>query len=231
MKLFLKPEKQGIVSLSQLQAALPTAPSQMLTAFYEEVNNTVVFHNISTRARLAAFIAQVSVDTNQLTEITETLNYSAKKILSIWPNEFILVDRIQSYAYNPERLANFLYANKYGNSNSASGDGYKYRGRGWFKGIGKEYYAEMTELLSVDFVTLPDLMAAPRYASFAACTKWNSLELNKLADKNDIRGIFIRLNGRRNHIKERILAFERIYDILSRSENHAYVSSGAFKGL
>ena len=113
------------VTAQQLKIIMPKCNTdQWLNA----LNQAMTKFEINTSARIAAFLAQVAHESSETTTLSENLNYSAVRLTQVWPQRFPSVVLAQAYAKNPEKLANFVYAGRGGNGNSASGDGWRYRG-------------------------------------------------------------------------------------------------------
>lgn len=95
----------------------------------------------------------------------ENLNYSARRIRQVWPSRFASVEAAKPYANHPERLANKVYGGRLGNGPEASGDGWRYRGRGFCQITGEASYARLSKLLDIDLVADPDRAMEPRIAA------------------------------------------------------------------
>lgn len=93
--------------------------------------------------------------------VEENLSYSAARMLQVWPNKFKSLAAAQPYAGNPQKLGNYVYAGIIGNGNEASGDGYRYRGRGWPQLTGRANYANFSQLIGVDLLGNPDKVMEP----------------------------------------------------------------------
>ena len=193
-----------LVSTMQLKTIMPNGPSSMLSKFLDEFNKQLPIYNIDTPLRIAAFIAQGALESGELRELVENLNYSAVRIHQVWPKRFPSAELAQPYQHNPEKLGNNVYANRMGNGSPESGDGYKFRGRGWFNGTGKGFYKKMTQLTGTNFITNPDLLATPVYAVKSACLEWKAGNMNQLADVKDIKAITKKINGGYNGLAERM---------------------------
>lgn len=198
-----------VISLLILQQIMPRAKQAILTQFHEEFNLQMPAYAITTPLRIAAFIAQGAHESGELNSLVENMNYTAPRIVQVWPSRFRTVQDAQPYANNPEKLGNNVYANRMGNGAPETGDGYRYRGRGWFNGTGKGFYQKMTTLTGVDFVTNPDLFATPKYAVMSACVEWNKLNLNPLADVQDFKQITLKINGGYTGLPDRTMYYER----------------------
>ena len=137
---------------------------------------------INTPARIAAFLAQAAHESNQLRWLVERLDYSPKRLMAIWPRRFPTLEQAETYAHSPERLANFVYANRLGNGDAASGDGWRYRGRGIFQITGRGNYRRVGEALGLPLEAEPQLLEQPEHAALSAAQFWHARGLNELAD-------------------------------------------------
>ncbi|MGN6567123.1 MAG: glycoside hydrolase family 19 protein [Flavipsychrobacter sp.] len=200
---------EGEISVMQMHLVMPGAPSGSLNSFLAELNKQLPLYNITTPLRIAAFIAQGSEETGELRQLTENMNYSASRIMQVWPSRFHTIEAARSYEHNPEKLGNYVYADRMGNGHPESGDGYKYRGRGWFNGTGKSFYRRMSDLTGTDFITNPDLLATPKFAVQSACEEWRSWNLNALADAQNIKAITKKINGGYTNLADRLRLYNK----------------------
>ena len=159
------------------------------------LNDTFVKYDISTPQRQACFIGQCQHESANFTKLEEGLNYSASRLMAVWPSRFPNLDVANQYANNPEKLANKIYSGRMGNGNEESGEGYAYRGRGLIQMTGKEAYANCGSGLGMDFIGDPDLLATVEYACLSAGWFWNKKGLNDLADIGDYETMTKRING------------------------------------
>lgn len=164
-------------------------------------------NDITTPLRMAHFFSQLDHESN-LKPIIENLNYSASGLIRIFRKYFTDLEAIQ-FQRQPEKIANRVYANRMGNGNEASGDGWKYRGRGFLQITGKENYQKLSKATGIDFVNNPDLLLQEANSMVAACWFWNTRKLNVLADKDDVRGITKIINGGFNGLPDRILKLKK----------------------
>lgn len=142
---------------------------------------------INTPARVAAFLATYGVESARLTALVENLNYSAAGLLSTFPNEFD-EEEAQQYANKPPMIANRAYANRNGNGDEASGDGWAFRGRGM--GItGRRNYLLCGMGIDLDLITHPELLEQPANAAMASAWYWFNRNLNALADVGNFLGL------------------------------------------
>lgn len=148
---------------------------------------------INTPLRLSHFFAQLDHESG-LKPIGENLNYSASGLIRVFRRYFTDLEAIQ-FQRKPESIANRVYANRMGNGNENSGDGWKYRGRGFIQITGKENYSNLTKATKTDYVKNPDLLLNESDAMISAIWFWNTKGLNSFADKDDITSITKRING------------------------------------
>lgn len=170
---------------------------------------------INTVYRLAAFLAQVNVETGGLKRFVENLNYSSNRLLEIFPKYFKSREEADAYAGQPEKIANKVYANRMGNGDEASGDGWRYRGRGGIQLTGKSNYDACTRggvsCLGNNSKNLEEKEGAIKSAAWF----WGSKGLNRQADNANFKEICLRVNGGTNGYSERVSSYERNLRILS----------------
>ena len=176
--------------------------------------DTFIKYNISTTQRQASFIGQCQHESANFTKLEEGLNYSASRLMAVWPSRFPSLDVANQYANNPEKLANKVYGGRMGNGNEESGEGYAYRGRGLIQMTGKEAYANCGSGLGVDFLSNPDLLSTPEYATLSAGWFWNKKSLNDLADTGDYETMTKRINGGLNGLDDRKAKIAKALSVL-----------------
>ena len=163
--------------------------------WYKPLMDTFIKYNISTTQRQACFIGQCQHESENFTKLEEGLNYSASRLMAVWPSRFPSLDVANQYANNPQKLANKIYSGRMGNGAEESGEGYAYRGRGLIQMTGKETYANCGSGLGMDFIGDPDRLLDPQYAALSAGWFWNKKGLNDLADTGDYETMTKRING------------------------------------
>jgi putative chitinase len=173
--------------------------------YLDALNEILPKYEINTPLRIAHFLAQVLHESAYLKFNVENLNYSAEGLLTTFKKYFDNRELAEKYARKPERIANRVYANRMGNGNEASGDGWKYRGRGLIQLTGRSNYTACGNYIGVDIANIPDLiLESPMISVKAACWFWTVLnKLNPLADKDDVVGITKKVNGGLNGIDDR----------------------------
>jgi len=167
-------------------------------------------YELNTPLRIAHFMAQISHESG-LKPISENLNYSAKRLITIFPKYFNL-SFVSNFANKPEKIANRVYANRMGNGNEASGEGWKYRGRGFIQITGKENYFRLANDTDIDCLKNPDLLLEEANAMISALWFWDLKGLNKLADENNIIGITKKINGGNIGLSHRKELFKKYYE-------------------
>ena len=159
---------------------------------------------INTRLRVIHFLAQVCHESGFVPR-AENLNYSTTaRLMAVWPSRFPDAAMASNYIHNPEKLANRVYANRMGNGIEASGDGWRYRGRGWIQLTGRANY----EAFGV--ASDPDALLTPEGAAKSAALFWRQKGLNGLADADDIVTITKRINGGTVGLSDRQALVERL---------------------
>ena len=180
------------------------------------LNETFERFDISTPIRQACFIGQAGHECGNFRILEENLNYRAETLMKVWPKRFPTLEFAKQYERNPKKIANMVYANRMGNRDEASGDGYRFRGRGAFQTTGHSGYYHAGQALGVDFVMEPDLVATPQYAALTAGFFWNTHKLNQFADARDYKGMTKKINGGFIGLEDRIKHIEEALAILKR---------------
>lgn len=169
---------------------------------YEKYKTLLNNSGINTPLRIAHFMSQIEHESN-LKPVQENLNYSAKGLLNVFSKYFVSKETAKTYERQPERIANRVYANRMGNGSESSGEGWKYRGRGFIQLTGKENYFHLANDTDLDVLKNPDLLLEEANAMISAIWFWNKNGLNKFADKDDLNAITKRINGGYNGIVHR----------------------------
>jgi predicted chitinase len=157
------------VTTDMLRAIMPRAAAAL---YVEPLNRAMAAGGIDTPERRAAFLAQISVESNQLQDTVENLNYTARRLQQVWPRRFPTAAAAAPFAHNPEALGNHVYADRLGNGNEASGDGYRFRGRGLMQVTGRANYR------AVGFENNPEALSNPTTAANTAAAFWQRNGLN-----------------------------------------------------
>ena len=171
---------------------------------------------INTAVRLAHFLAQCSHESGDFKLTQENLNYSGKGLLGTFPKYFD-VETALAYERKPEKIANVVYANRMGNGDKASGDGYKFRGRGFIQLTGHDNYAAFGKAIGEDILAAPDLVAT-KYPLASAAWFWNKNKINVIADggatSEVVAKVTRKVNGGVIGLDDRIKHFYQFHNLL-----------------
>lgn len=170
--------------------------------YLDALNAVLAAHGIDSEARIAHFLAQVMHESGCLRLVEENLNYSAEGLRKTFRKYFSTDAEAQAYARKPERIGSRVYGGRMGNGPEATGDGYRYRGRGLIQLTGKANYRSFSDWVGADVVANPDWVAE-RYAVQSAVYFWEKNNLNALADIDDLASITRRINGGLNGYEDR----------------------------
>ena len=170
----------------------------------DALNETFSRFNITTNNQKAMFIGQCGHECGNFRLLEENLNYRAETLMKLWPKRFPSLEFAKQYEKNPRKIANSVYANRMGNRDEASGDGYRFRGRGALQCTGHSTYFHAGKALGVDFVMQPDLVATPKYAALTAGWFWDTHKLNPPADALDYTKVTKIINGGTIGLDDRI---------------------------
>ena len=175
-------------------------------------------YQINTPQRIAMFIAQCGHESLNFTVLEENLNYSAKGLNAVFGKYFQRAGRdANAFHRQPERIANVVYADRMGNSNAASGDGWKYRGRGVIQLTGAHNYAMFADAVGKKLSQIIEYVSTKDGALESACWFWNKNDLNRYADNGDIKNATKRINGGYNGLSDREHHYHRAMSVLDGS--------------
>lgn len=177
-----------MITLEQFIQAVPAVSKLRVALFVAPLNSAMAEFGIDTPMRQAAFLAQVFHESGNLSAVVENLSYSAEALQRVWPSRFDAATAV-AYARKPDLIANKVYANRMGNRDEASGDGWKHRGAGLIQLTGKDNQFACAMAVGVS----PDLVGAWLQtevgASRSAGWFWQTNGINKPADKGDFDGV------------------------------------------
>jgi putative chitinase len=190
--------------------------SQDAEQYIDHLEETLPKYGIAdSRLRLAHFFAQVLHESGCMRFDMENLNYSSEALLKVFGKYFKTKAEADAYARQPEKIANRVYANRMGNRGETSGDGWKYRGRGLIQLTGRNNYKAFAEWLGDERVlNQPDLVSS-EYAVQSAVFFWDTNNLNRIADKDDVVGLTHKINGGENGLAHRRELFNKAHGLLT----------------
>jgi putative chitinase len=200
---------------ANLQSILPKLSDEKLVNWYSALASILPEYNINSEQRVAMFLAQTTHESADYTALHENLNYGAKGLMTTWPKRFDAA-KAAACERKPELIANVVYSNRMGNGDEASGDGWKYRGRGILQITGHDNYKQFSMDTFGDdrILNTPDYLEHEEYAVKSACWFWKRNYLNDLSDKGDIKTVTLRINGGTHGIDDRQARYDRILPIL-----------------
>jgi len=197
----------------QLQQLLPKNP--YLDHWFHALEQLLPDYEINTPKRMAAFLAQCAHESGNFIATKENLNYRPETLVKLFSKYFDL-PTAQKYCALPnkqEAIANRIYANRMGNGDEASGDGYRYCGRGLIQVTGKANYTDFADSLQITPEEAAEYMHTFEGAAQSACWFWESRNLNGYADRGDIKGMTKVINGGYIGLEDRISHFEHALHI------------------
>jgi putative chitinase len=181
----------------------------------DALNETFQRFGILSPIQQASFIGQCGHECGNFKTLEENLNYKAETLMKLWKTRFPTIEIANEYARNPKKIANKVYANRMGNRDESSGDGYRFRGRGCIQLTGHANYFHAGQACGEDFVMNPDLVATPRYAAMTAGWFWNTHKINQYADSRDFLMMTKKINGGIIGLDDRIKHINHALDILN----------------
>ena len=196
-------------------------------AVFQQIPATCAAFNIITPLRLAHFLAQCDHESGGFKAVSENLNYGSEGLLGTFKSDFdtnhnkVLEAneklKANTLSRKPEAIANFVYANQNGNGNEASGDGWKYRGRGFIQLTGRDNYAGFTKFIGEDCLANPDLVAT-KYQLSSAAFFFNKNKLWSICDLGStddvVTKVTKKVNGGTIGLPDRIKNFKEFYNLL-----------------
>jgi putative chitinase len=199
------------ITQDQLAQILPGNP--YVEHWCEALNKILPDYDISTPQRVAAFLAQTAHESGGYTALHENLNYKADSLCRVWPRYFNASNADQ-YAHNPEAIANRAYANRMGNGDEASGDGWNFCGRGLIQLTGRNNYQAFADSLEMNISDVPAYLQTFEGAIQSACWFWEANNLNQYADTGDMKKMTKVINGGDLGLADRINHYQHAVHVL-----------------
>jgi putative chitinase len=196
----------------QLRQLLPKNP--YIDYWHNALSQLLPDYEINTPQRIAAFIAQCAHESGNFVFLTENLNYKAESLMKIFGKYFKDMATAKAYEKKPEKIANKIYADRMGNGNEASGDGWRYRGRGLIQLTGKTNYTWFAASLEISPEEAAEYTQTFEGAAQSACWFWETNKLNKEADAGDIKTMTRKINGGFIGLDDRIKHYNHALHVL-----------------
>ena len=204
-----------MINIDILQAVCPKTNSTILEQYIEPINTVANYYEMFNNVhRIAGFIAQIVHESGGFTAVAENLNYSSKGLMTTFKKYFPTETLAKQYERKPEKIANRVYANRMKNGDEASGDGWKFRGRGLIQLTGRDNYTKFANALEMSTEDTVAYLETPNGATASAGWFWDNNKLNDYCDKGDFVGLTKRINGGTNGLAERQQHYETILTML-----------------
>lgn len=183
------------ITVDMLAAVAPKTPRALLQTLAGPLSAACARFGIDTPLRRAAFLSQCAHESAGFTMREESLSYRAERLMQVWPKRFPSLAVAQQYAGAPEKLANNVYANRMGNGPPESGDGWRFRGRGFKQLTGRDNYTACAKAIGKTVDEMADYIGTDEGAAMSAAWFWACNHLNQYADARDIRTLTQKING------------------------------------
>jgi putative chitinase len=201
------------MNTSSLATKLPKAAASYMLQIVEK-------YNIKNPLHLAHFLAQIAHESGNFQYVTENLNYSAEGLRKVFPKYFADNIIAMKYARNNEAIGSRVYANRMGNGDEASKEGFKFRGRGYIQLTGKSNYKDFSDFIKEDCVANPDLVAT-KYPMDSAIWFFDKNKLWDICAKGSgddtVTAVTKRVNGGTHGLADRIAKFKLYYSLLQQA--------------
>jgi putative chitinase len=162
----------------------------------DPIDRAMATFGIAEPIDVAMFLAQTAHESSNFQRVREDLYYSnPRRLMVVWPKRFPSETFAIQYIRNPEKLANYVYCNRLGNGDIASGDGSRFIGRGYIQVTGRANYAAFSQDARIAASTNPALLELPSNAALSAAWFLAKHGFSAMALAGDYRGITVKLNG------------------------------------
>lgn len=202
----------SILTLDKLKQMIPRNP--YVAEWHEALDQLLPDYGINTPKRVAAFVAQCAHESAEFRFIEENLNYRAASLRKTFAKYFPTDEIARQYERKPQMIANRVYANRMGNGDEASGDGWRYRGRGLIQLTGKDNYTFFAGSLGIPVEEAADYLGTFEGAAQSACFFWEQNNINRFADAGDIRGMTRAINGGFIGLEDRIKHYNHALHVM-----------------
>jgi putative chitinase len=204
-----------MLTLGQLKQMLPKNP--YVADWHEALSQLLPDYDINTPQRIAAFVAQCAHESGNFMVLKENLNYRAATLRKIFPKYFPTDAIANDYATRLNKqaaIANRAYGNRMGNGDESSGDGWRFCGRGLIQLTGRNNYQAFADSLEMNINDVPEYLGTFEGAAQSACWFWETNNLNRFADKNDIKGLTKAINGGYIGLEDRIKHYNHALHVM-----------------
>jgi putative chitinase len=201
-----------MITVEQLEEILPHNTN--VYTLCSTLNSLLPKYEINTKNRIAGFLAQCAVESVEFTVLEENLNYGPQSLMKTWPYYFLSVTTANQYAHQPEKIANHVYANRYGNRDESSGDGWLYRGRGAIQTTFHDNYKALAIFLDLPLDKTVAYCETPVGAIESACYYWKMHKINEDCDTDNIESMTHKINPGYLGLPQRKMYYEKSKGVL-----------------
>lgn len=207
------------LSTSRLARLFADAPGTHLSAISESSHELLErFRILRNPARLNIFLATLGHESRGLSDLEEDLTHSAVRLTQMWPEHFPSVASARPAARDPAVLADRVFGGLMGNGRAGTGDGWRFRPRGYLRLAGRDAFGAVGEVAELDLIAEPDLVTAPGTALQVACGLWSWKGLNAVSDTGDLEKVVRRLCGGSPAMEARRQWLDRVRRTLAEPE-------------
>lgn len=204
-----------MITLDLLQKICPKTKKATLEQYVDPFNEIGEYYEMfENPKRIAAFLAQTAHESGGFNFVQENLNYGAKGLMGTFKKYFPTEAIAKEYERKPEKIANRVYANRMKNGDEASGDGWKFRGRGLIQLTGRDNYTRFAKAVDMTLDEAIEYLETPAGAVASAGWFWNVNKLNIYCDKDDFIGLTKRINGGTIGLHDRLHHYELALEVL-----------------
>jgi putative chitinase len=207
-----EPKAQRQFTTDFIRGLAPRGTNEFVEPLAPLLNKYLPKYKINNPRRIAMFMANILAETGGFRIMEENMNYTARRIVQVWPTRFANIEAALPYARNPQKLANKVYA-RYGNVGHR-GWGYRYRGRGYLQTTFVDGYRALEKETGLEVVANPDLLLEPETALIAACLEWRNSGCNELADANKVKECRKRINGGYHGLPSVVTYYKKILPLV-----------------
>jgi putative chitinase len=205
----------SMITLEILKALCPKTKETVLKKYATALHEVAEYYDMyDNHKRAAAFLAQTAHESGGFNFVKENLNYSAKGLVGTFKKYFKDEATAKAYERQPEKIANRVYASRMANGDEASGDGYRFCGRGLIQLTGRANYTKFAEDLGISVEETVNYLETPEGAVSSAGWFWDNNDLNKFCDNDDFVGLTKRINGGTIGIEDRKHHYELALKLL-----------------
>lgn len=198
-----------------LRELYPLAPESHIDAMVRRGPTLLARHGLAGRPlRLHHLLAQIGHESAGLLRLEENLHYRPERLCAVWPARFPTPEEAAGVAGNPAALAERVYGGRLGNGPEGSGDGWRFRGRGYIQVTGRANYARLGRAAGLDLEAEPELACAPEHALAVALAFWTWKGLDALADRDDLVAVTRRINGGSHGLADRRAWLDKVRRVL-----------------